>query len=173
MTWLRENDDEATDPKTLALIGQAGYEAYYRLHRLRQWCAQHETGGTFGLATSRELGVKSRHLAAMLAAGLVDSEGGGAYQVHDWRSYNPTDPTADRRMRAYRERQRYAEDRNEGRNVPSNVPSNAARHGDAATGTYTNTETTRDRLSSSEAVDENADERPSAFKIPDVLRDVP
>lgn len=159
MSWLRENDDEATDPKTLRLLERGGFEAYYRLHQIRQWSAMHATGGVFTGATFRALGGKARQLAAMVTSGLVDDQGDGVYEVHDWRDYNPTDPTADRRMRAYRSRNA---DRNEDRN--------GGRNDDAATGTNTLRSTEGLPVSRPEAVADEDETTASSFTIPDLLR---
>ena len=169
MAWLRENDDEASDPKILRLIEHGGWEAYYRVHQLRQWCAMHETGGSFTGATARALGTKGRHLRAMVSVGLVDDEGDGVYKVHNWRRFNPDDPTAAARQRRSRSRKRHGGSHGESHGG-SHGPSRNS-HGDTSTGTGTNPIVLP--ISRTEAVAEEHESTASDFKIPDLLREIP
>jgi hypothetical protein len=88
MAWIRIDDCEADHPKVLALVESAGYEAYYRLARLRGYCARQGTDGRFTRSAARELGVKPRQLEAMIAVGLVDVVDEQTLQIHDWTIYN-------------------------------------------------------------------------------------
>lgn len=88
MAWIRIDDCEADHPKVLALVESAGYEAYYRLARLRGYCARQGTDGRFTRSAARELGVKPRQLEAMIAVGLVDVVDEQTLQIHDWQVYN-------------------------------------------------------------------------------------
>lgn len=105
--WLREDATEADHPKVLRLIDAAGYEAYYRLHRLRQWCARHRTDGAFPKGAITEVNAKPKHVAAMVAVGLVERDENGGFRVHDFAIYNPGSTDAER-ARRYRERKRNA-----------------------------------------------------------------
>lgn len=106
MSWLREDDNETDHPKIIRLIELTGYEGYYRLKRLRQWCARHRTGGEFTIATSRELAVKPRQLDAMIETRLVDNNGNGHLRIHNFARYNPIDVTGATRQARHRDKRR-------------------------------------------------------------------
>jgi len=89
--WIREDATEIVHPKTLRLLDLAGYEGYFRIHQLRQWCALNETGGVFDAATARGLGVRQKTLDALVEVGLVErDDGNGRLVVHDFGTLNPS-----------------------------------------------------------------------------------
>jgi hypothetical protein len=99
MAWIRIDDNEAEHPKVLALIQAAGYEAYYRLARLRCYCARQKSGGRFDRAAARELRVRPAILEALISVELVDVLDDGTFQIHDWPIYNGE--TVAQRVEAY------------------------------------------------------------------------
>jgi len=105
VTWIRIDDNEADHPKIVALIDAAGYEAYYRLAKLRGYCARQKTGGIFTKTIGKELGLRPKMLSSLIAVGLVDQEG-DKLSIHDWNDYNGGDAKIlqAERSRRYRER---------------------------------------------------------------------
>lgn len=105
--WIREDTTEADSPKVLRLIELAGYEAYHRLHALKQWCGRHRSGGAFSNGVVKQLNTKPNQIAAMITVELVDTDGNGGYRFLDWEKANPSTTNAERQKR-YRERRRDA-----------------------------------------------------------------
>jgi len=106
MGWTKRDDLVTEHPKVLALIShpQGGYEGYFRWDQLLGWCSRHHTGGSFTTGAAHQLGVRDRHLTALLDVGLVERNGNGL-AIHDYGDYNPAGTDAER-ARRYRARKR-------------------------------------------------------------------
>ena len=130
MSWLRVDDAFSTHPKLLLLPRPDRWTWM----ELLCFCARYRTNGTIPPQIREAVPAATPQiLEKLVCAGLLDQDDDGNLSIHDWRDYNPKDPTAADRMRRSRER-----DRNNDRNGDRNG---------TVTATVTNgvTETYRDR----------------------------
>lgn len=98
MTWLRLDDRFANHPKILALSDRE-----FRAHVLALcYAAEYETGGNVPRSAWKSLWITEGIARKFVELGLWDSEG----EIHDFRLYNPVDPTSAERKRAFRARSR-------------------------------------------------------------------
>jgi len=116
--WLKLTDDVSTSPK---LGGLSDADARALVFGLWAYCARRENGGRFTLeelpamlyATPRRArNVTPQQLAAYVERGLVDTEDGATFTVHDWHDYQP-DPHSAGAQRAREWRERKAREREE------------------------------------------------------------
>lgn len=115
MSWLRLDDKFGSHPKILALTDRE-----FRAHVLALcYAAEYATNGVVPRSAWRTLGITTPIARRLLELGLWDDQDGET-TIHDWRAYNPADPTSATRKARYRERHRNAtgtfEERPEERN---------------------------------------------------------
>lgn len=98
MAWVRLDDKFTSHPKVLALTDRE-----FRVH-LSALCyaAEYKTDGDIPEAAWRLLGVTRKLADRMVAVGVWDIDA-GTYLIHDFRVYNPADPTAAERQRRFKE----------------------------------------------------------------------
>lgn len=104
MTWLRLDDNFADHPKLVELTEVERW----RWMTVLLYCARQQTGGIVTPAAARALGIRPQLARKFLKVGLLDETENGEAMVHNFRRYNPVDPSSASRKRAYRERQRNA-----------------------------------------------------------------
>lgn len=119
MSWLRLDDGFAQHPK-VADLSDREFRAWVKL---LLYCARYRTGGDITPAALRELGIGKATKDAFLDVGLLDIDD-GELSVHDWSSYNPSDPSnAERQARFRAKRQAKGNGTsNADRNAISNDP---------------------------------------------------
>lgn len=115
MSWLRIDDKFGQHPKVLALSDRE-----FRVHVLTLcYCAEYGTDGNVPRSAWRSLGISGRIARTLVANGLWDLDG-DEYTVHNWRTFNPIDPTSgtrkERWKERWKERQRNGEGTDEERN---------------------------------------------------------
>jgi hypothetical protein len=101
MAWLRIDDGFAQHPK---LEGWTSAQKW-ALIELFSYCARHRTEGS----VPADLALLPRAVTAKVLtlaeeSGLLDRDEYGGLEVHDWKTYNPSDVTAADRMKRMRER---------------------------------------------------------------------
>lgn len=98
MAWVRLDDKFTSHPKVLALSDRE-----FRVH-LSSLCyaAEYKTDGAIPEAAWRLLGVTRKIADRLVAVGVWDMDA-GTYVIHDFRVYNPSDPTAAERQRRFKE----------------------------------------------------------------------
>ncbi len=100
MTWLRIDDAFPQHPK---LVELARSDRWTWLEILA-YCARYKTEGRVPSAIREAVPAASpKLLARFVDVGLLDEHEHGL-EVHDWRDYNPKDPTAADRVKRYRHR---------------------------------------------------------------------
>lgn len=99
MTWLRVDDKFPRHPKVAALTDRE-----FRVWvRVLCYCAEYKTKGKLPDSARQEIaGLTNATVTRYVTLGLLDKDRKGACEVHDWRLYNPSDPTAAARMREHR-----------------------------------------------------------------------
>lgn len=113
MSWLRLDDNFASNPKIAALTDR----------ELRVWmrvlcyCAQHQDPTVDRVVLNEVSGLGRSTLARFCELNLLD-QSGADYEVHDWVHYQPKDSTGAERQARWRAR------RNAKRNGESNGESN-------------------------------------------------
>jgi hypothetical protein len=101
MSWLRVDDKFAQHPKVLALTDRE-----FRAHVATLcYCAEYRTDGIVPTSAFRQLGVTSRMAGRFVEVGVWDEED-GVFCVHNFRKFNPVDPTSPDRKKRWKERQR-------------------------------------------------------------------
>ena len=101
MAWLRLDDGFYTHPKVLKLSRQERWTWVEVLC----FCARYDTGGEIPTAISEALPkVNPAFLSKCVDIGLVDTTDEPAFHIHDWKTYNPKDPTNAVRQQRYRSR---------------------------------------------------------------------
>ena len=114
MAWLRLDDKFARHPK-VAPLNDVEFRV---LVRTLLYCAEYKTKGSVPDAAFTEVPKLTRALAQkFVSAGLLDQDDRGL-RVHDWKDYNPDDPTAADRVKRYRDRNA---ERNDDRNSDRNT----------------------------------------------------
>lgn len=105
MSWLRLDDDFAQHPKVVRL---ARGDRWTWLEVLL-YCARYRTEGHVPEAIGEAIRAATpAFLDRCHTVRLLDLNGDG-YFVHDWREYNPKDPTAAIRQQRKRDRERDAD----------------------------------------------------------------
>ena len=108
MSWLRIDDQAPVNGK----LGELSDGEFRALIALWAYCSRRKNGGRFfsselkhAVYTSQKgpRRVTYRHLERFCELSLVLPED-DAFQVNDWGSYQPRDPTAAERMERYRQR---------------------------------------------------------------------
>lgn len=117
MSWLRLDDGFAQHPKVADLTDRE-FRAWVKL---LLYCARYRTEGDVTEAALRELGVGKAARDTFVSVGLLDVEE-TEWHVHDWSSYNPSDPTNADRQARFRAKRR--QKRNGGSNGERNAESN-------------------------------------------------
>lgn len=133
MSWHRTDDSASLHPKLGKL---ADDEARALAWGLWLYCARNRTEGTFTLDDLPHMAyltpkgpraVTTQMIRRFTQLRLVDDHGNGTLSIHDFRDYNPKDPTAADRMKKHRAEQRAREqaetqqhDRNNDRNNDRN-----------------------------------------------------
>lgn len=113
MAWLRIDDGFTRHPKLLALGSKSDRWTWLEV---LVYCAQFNTSGELPAQLAEVVpGATPKFVERAVAAGLIDVETDGAMRVHDWKTYNPNDPTAAERMQRLRNKNRNNA-RNEHRN---------------------------------------------------------
>lgn len=96
MSWLRIDDGFAEHYK-IAELSDREFRTW-----MRTLCYAARNNGREGRLTAamrREIvGLSPQLVKNLVDLGLLDDLGGGVVQVHDWRAYNPKDPTAAERQ---------------------------------------------------------------------------
>lgn len=110
MSWLRIDDQMLINQK----VGHLSDTEFRSLIALWSHCARKKNGGgTFSLDELRfaiyttprgPKSVRPVQVSRFVELGLVTTDDGERFTVNDWSKYQPKDPTAADRMRAYRER---------------------------------------------------------------------
>lgn len=136
MSWLRVDDSFMQHPKF------EGWKApqKWAFLELMGYCAKYRTEGR----VPADLALLPRSVTPGLLtlaeqSKWLDRDETGALWVHDWSAYNPKDPTASLRVKAYRERNA---NRNESRNIARDetVTSRARQHARSRPVPYTTPE---------------------------------
>lgn len=96
MSWLRIDDKFPFHPKVQALTDRE-----FRVHMTALcYCAQYNTGGRIPPSAWKIIGITQPIADKFLSSGLWDP--GDPPAIHDFRTYNPVDPTAAERQRRKR-----------------------------------------------------------------------
>jgi hypothetical protein len=119
MAWLRIDDGFAEHYKISELTDKE-----FRIW-MRTLCYAARNNGRQGRLTPamrREIvGFTPTFAKKLVALGLLDQDADDVLAIHDWRTYNPKDPTAADRMKRHRDRNDNRNpDRNETRNEDRN-----------------------------------------------------
>lgn len=109
VSWRRYDDGFEDNPKILELVALAGYEAFYRLCKVHGFSAKYGTKGIVKSSAVAALGVRPKHLRAMIQVGLLHDRGEGTYEIHDWADYQPKDLTGAERQARFRNAHRNGE----------------------------------------------------------------
>lgn len=110
MAWLRIDDNALGNRK----LGSLTDREFRSLLGLWAYCAREKNEGQFGLdelvhathgTPKGPRHVLAEELRRFVELGLVVTDDGATYHVHDWHVYQPSDPSAAERMRKQREMQ--------------------------------------------------------------------
>lgn len=110
MAWLRIDDGFYSHPKVL------------KLTRPERWtwmevlcfCARYETGGEIPIAISEALPkANPAFLAKCVDLELLDRTDEPGLVIHDWKVYNPRDPTNSTRQQRHREKTKHRDSNGE------------------------------------------------------------
>lgn len=110
MAWLRIDDTAMINSK----LGRLTDREFRSLVALWSYCARSRNGGEFAfdevgmfvyVTAKGPFTTTPSELRRFVELGLIDTEDGETFRIHDWHAYQPSDPTAAERMRKQREKQ--------------------------------------------------------------------
>jgi hypothetical protein len=107
MAWLRIDDKFGQHPKVLALSDRE-----FRIHITTLcYCAEYGTDGVIPKSAFRQLSITNRIVSRFFSLELWE-EINGELRIHDFRKFNPIDPTSAERKARFRQGNTLQQERN-------------------------------------------------------------